>query len=512
VWWPGGLSTMEPFFIDGVMVQPAPAVAGPAAPVGFVNSVPLPTEVSRDPGVIGTNAAMALFFALLFGFTSTVFNSTLKENYACVSGWCQPIVKLFRPIRQALLGSSESGAEEPAAKPGVLHAIADKIPLRRFWQPVTIVLISAVVYGFLDPAFGFSTQGLGLVLSLAIAIAVTTFGYEGLQALLSSRRCGVKANLRLFPAAIAIAIVCVLISRVMAFHPGYVFGIVGGMAFATAAEPDRKSYGRLVLVSAAVLLAVSLVAWFAAIPVTAAVEKSGGFALTTMQSALVGVFVMGLEALLFGLLPIGFMDGEKVMRWSKIAWVFAFGTVAFAFWHVLLNKNSKYLDSLGQRNVQMMFVLLAVYGLMTLAMYLFFRSRNKRLSMAPAMAEAVTAPAPRPAPYVTAAPAPAPEPVVTWAAPAPAPAPAPVIAASVAPMTAGEGPEFAHLAGPVVPEPPVAPIASPPPPAGAAGWCRQCGANVYLTPVWGCPQGHGWDQIERWYDPATGQPMKPYWT
>lgn len=431
---------------------------------GFVASVPLPTQVSRDPEVIGTNAAMALFFAVLFGSVSTVFNSTLKENHACVSGWCAPITRVARRARDALFGQHSGEGTS-----GGLTAIANKIPLKKVWQPLAIIVLSALIYGFLDPAFGFTLNGLGLLVSLAIAIGVTTFAYEGLQALLSRKRFGVPASMRLFPAAIAIAIACVVVSRVMAFHPGYVFGIVGGLAFATTVEPDQKSYGRMVLMSAGVLLVVSLAAWFAAVPVAAAVERTGGFLLTTVQAALISIFVMGLEALLFGLLPIGFMDGEKVMRWSKTAWVAAFGAVAFAFWHVLLNPSSKYLDSFRQKNVRMMFILLAAYGLVTLVMYLYFRSRIRK--------ETVVETAP----------------VEVM----------PVEAVSVEPSA---------VAAPAREAP--APVANttPAPPAGTAGWCQACDSNVYLTPTWGCVNGHAWDQLRDWYDTETGQPVKPYWT
>jgi hypothetical protein len=348
----------------------------------------------------------------------------------------------------------------------VLAALGDRIPLKRVWQPLAVVVTSAIVYAFLDPELGFTLDGFGLVLSLAIAVAITTFAYEGLQSLLSTRRLGAPARIRMLPAAILIAVVCVVISRVMSFQPGYVFGIVGGLTFTTATEPEPRAFGRNVLLCAAVLLAVSLGAWFAAIPVAAAVQSTGGFLLTTLQASLIAVFVMGLEALLFGLLPLGFMDGEKIMRYSKVAWMIAFGVVGFAFWHVLLNPSSKYLDSFSQKSVVMMFALLGAYGLVTLGMYLYFRSPSRQpIAVAPAFAGAAAAPAP----FQPAAATP-------WVPAAVQPAPA-----------------------------------IPAPPEGAAGWCNACGSYVSLTTTWGCPNGHGWDHIQNWYDARTGQPIRPYW-
>lgn len=44
-----------------------------------------------------------------------------------------------------------------------------------------------------------------------------------------------------------------------------------------------------------------------------------------------------------------------------------------------------------------------------------------------------------------------------------------------------------------------------------AGYCRQCGQNVYLTEQWACVNGHPYTDISAWYDPDTGAPIQPFW-
>ena len=44
-----------------------------------------------------------------------------------------------------------------------------------------------------------------------------------------------------------------------------------------------------------------------------------------------------------------------------------------------------------------------------------------------------------------------------------------------------------------------------------AGFCNACQRYVWLNENWGCVNGHGWDQIRNWYDPATGAAITPYW-
>ncbi len=86
---------------------------------------------------------------------------------------------------------------------------------------------------------------------------------------------------------------------------------------------------------------MSLAAWFLAMPVTNAVEAGSSW-LKVLQGICVGTFVVGLEGLVFGLIPLNFMDGGTLFRWNKWVWAGVFGIAMFLFWHVLLNKNSKY--------------------------------------------------------------------------------------------------------------------------------------------------------------------------
>ncbi len=44
-----------------------------------------------------------------------------------------------------------------------------------------------------------------------------------------------------------------------------------------------------------------------------------------------------------------------------------------------------------------------------------------------------------------------------------------------------------------------------------AGFCKQCGSNVYLDERWCCVNGHAWTEIADWYDPQTGAAVTPYW-
>jgi hypothetical protein len=331
----------------------------------FVASVPLPTEVSRDPAVIGTNLALALIFALGFGFTSTLFNSTLRENHATLRRWVDPVLRPFSAAAGKLKIGSTTGA-------------APRSRARRLLEPISIVVLAALIYSFLDPDFGLSTQGLQLFLSLLVSVAVVTFLYEGVQTGLCRARFHTPAALKLYPAALLVAVGCVVASRVVGFSPGYLYGFVGAMAFLSAAEPTIPCRGRMVLIASVGLMAVSVGTWFLAVPLTDA-AASGGWLMQLLQGTAVAVFVAGLESVFFGLIPLSFMDGETLLRWRKPIWLALFAAVAFMFWHVLLNKDSQYAAAFGGQSTRVMITLLGVFTTLTLVSYFYFRSRRPRV-------------------------------------------------------------------------------------------------------------------------------------
>jgi len=60
-----------------------------------------------------------------------------------------------------------------------------------------------------------------------MALAVVTMGF-GLPVLIYMRwKSGDKGELRVLPGTIILAAVCVFVSRVLHFQPGYLYGLIG---------------------------------------------------------------------------------------------------------------------------------------------------------------------------------------------------------------------------------------------------------------------------------------------
>jgi len=338
------------------------APSSAAAPTGietevtgsdWLDAIPLPTEISTEPEVVGTNLGLALFFALAFGLTSGLFNATLKENEDLIHTRLAPLLVPLRRAAQRLPRPPEG-------------------PRIRIAKPILLFLVSALLYAFLDPGFGVSASGAIILLSLFVALAVLVYSYDGTQALLGARFYKLRARFQLFPLALAFGVASVLLTRWMDFHPGYLYGFVAGLTLLGMEAETPRRWALLVLAGVGALLAASLAAWGLAVPVGRLAE--GGLpGASVVYGVLVTVFVAGLEGLLFTLVPLTFMDGSKVMAWSRAVWGVAFGLAAWLFFHVLINPGSAYLEALTSKKVLLMLGTLAGYGALTITTWLFFR-------------------------------------------------------------------------------------------------------------------------------------------
>jgi len=333
---------------------PASTSAGKTEVTGskWLDEIPLPTDISTDPAVIGTNVGLALFLALAFGLTSALFNSTLEENEELIQARLAPLLALLSRAR-------------------------DRLPRLKGWgfdiaKVTLLLLISALLYAFLDPGFGVSAGGATIFFSLLIALVVSIYSYKGIAVLLGRRYFKLRARFRLFPVALAFGVACVLISRWIDFHPGYLYGFVAGFAFLSMEAETPRRWALLVLAGAVALLLASLAAWGLAVPVGKLAEGGPGAA-SVLYGVLVAIFVAGLEGLLFALVPLTFMDGAKLLTWSRVAWGAAFAVAAWLFFHVLINPGSAYLDALTGKKTLVMLGTLVAYGLLAFGVWLFFR-------------------------------------------------------------------------------------------------------------------------------------------
>jgi hypothetical protein len=324
-----------------------------------------PQELSGDGEVILTNVALAGVTLVMILITATLFNQTVQENSEEIEAW---LGRLLTPVRG--LGEMLGGVWEAASGNGSGLAAAA--------GPLSVLGLTGLVYGFAEPGFGFNEKSLVMFLSLVLGVGVATYVYSGGQVLLTSRGFGVPAGVRLFPVAIAVAVISVVLSRVENFQPGIIYGFIASYAVLTPIALRRHQVGQTVLIPGSALLAVCLAAWLALDPLRELAQENDSWLAAVPEGAAVAIFVGGLEGLFFNMVPLHFMDGHKLWTWNKGAWALMAGVTAFMFWHILLNEERAYYSALQETTAAGAVVLLGICLGLTLSVWLFFRVRAGR--------------------------------------------------------------------------------------------------------------------------------------
>ncbi|MGH2739726.1 MAG: FGLLP motif-containing membrane protein [Actinomycetota bacterium] len=339
-----------------------PSLASPVLPdepqrTEFVRSFPSPFEIDWVSGRTLVTAALAGAGIPILLFPGGLFGSTFEEHYDEIRGW-------FRRFRRKGGARGAAGAASAAGR-------------GRRGRLSLLVLVTALLYGFLSPDFGWNQGSLALFLGVLGTIILGLIVGEIVSGLYLQRRVGERMTLSLFPWAIVIAGACVLITRAIDFAPGYLYGSVAAASFTASLSKDLE--GRAIAISSAALLTSGLVAWFLWDPVkSAASSPDAGLGILVMDAILAAMFVGALEGVLFALIPMSFMDGQKLLKWSRLVWALLFGVSLFLFIQVLLDPGSGYIATSDTVPFFTVLALFVSFALFSIAFWAYFRFRKPR--------------------------------------------------------------------------------------------------------------------------------------
>jgi hypothetical protein len=361
----------------------------------------VPTQITLDPIVVAQSIALTAGVIVLVPFPSALFNSTLEENYAEVMGWLARVRvwagRAWGSLRDAIrrqvarrrpAHGTSSLPPSPAPTPTRLNG-AEVVPTQPAtdpWQsPLRIagfVLMTALLYAFLDPTFGFSLDSLATLAGLAIGLFVILIAYA-LPLLILSRIDGFRVTVRALPATLIVGVLCVLISRVVNFQPGYLYGLIVGFFFAHGVEGRLEA--RAKAFAAAASLVVALVAWIALALLRGPAAGVPDLTTSMLEAAMATIVVAGLENAVFAMLPLRFLPGAQVFAWNRRVWVVLMALGLFGFVHVLLNPaaGAGFLADTTRTSFFTMIALLALFGLASVLFWAYFRFRPHRAAAPP---------------------------------------------------------------------------------------------------------------------------------
>ena len=219
-----------------------------------------------------------------------------------------------------------------------------------------------------------------MIIAVLFGVGVSTLvGYIYRRA----RHLTTTARLTALPAGLVVAAACVLVSRITQFQPGYLYGIICGVAFAATLQRDEN--GHLIAISSAVTLALGVIAWFLWVPVKQTAAVPGASPLTVIAgNFLAAVFVGGLVGSVLNLVPLRFLPGGALAQWNRIVWGTFFGLAVFGLLQVMLRPESSSVHT-GTTAVVTAGVLFVLFGGVSVGANVYFgRRRRRRAQAAPA--------------------------------------------------------------------------------------------------------------------------------
>ena len=334
----------------------------PNSPTAITGAVPTLFDIITNPGAIALAAGLGLVILLLVALPTEILNSTIESN----SG------RFGRGI-SAIQGAITRGTE--------WFITVTKTPVI---ATVVLLVITSLIFGFVDPGFGFDLASLRLVLSLALGLFIVTFVASRLTGFVVNRRWSVPSAIEMDPSALVFAIIGVVVARLLDFSPGFLVGLVIGLELAHHATNSQRV--RAVVIQFSFIVGFGVIAWLA---YSAWVGLQGdselGFWGGLFQDALVAVTSEGLTAVAVAMIPVAFLDGKEIFAHSRKLWAVMFLIAATAF-ALLILPTSVAGDQVG--NTAVWIAVLVGFAAVTLGLTLWLR---KTSSAVPAEQEKVDA-------------------------------------------------------------------------------------------------------------------------
>jgi DNA-binding beta-propeller fold protein YncE len=334
-------------------------VDGPVAPApSIAEVVPGPFDISLAPTDVARSVGIMLFLMLLLGAPTPIFNSTLSANRKLIERWVRRRRPRWMRSRGPLSAAGSGIKRFSITWPGLFAYLG----------------LATLLYSFLDPNFpgknAAETFGTTLF-GIAVGTALSQVPGE----LYVRRKYGQGGKVRVALWTLGLAAACVLITRLTAVEPGYVYGIIGGFTFAAVLNADDK--GRMVFRGVSILLAAGFVAWFVRVPFQAGGSVTGDGA-AVVDKLLGRMFVSAVEACAIGLIPLRYLEGEELFSWNRARWAVLWALSLLLFAHVILYPVSSFEPNPSATGLWTIGITVVVYSTLAVGFWAFFHRRETR--------------------------------------------------------------------------------------------------------------------------------------
>jgi hypothetical protein len=277
----------------------------PAGATALSDSIPTAQRIAENPIAVAVAAGLAIALLFLVALPTELLNASLSSNSTRLGRGFRAVEGGMNRARDWLVQVTRSRAIAAA---------------------ITVLLVS-ITFGFIDPAFGFDLASVRLVLSLAIAFFILSYGASWVSGLIVRRAWGAESVVALQPSIILFAVVGVVVARLLDFSPGVLIGVAIGLELIRA---SRKAALGAVLVQFGMVVGLALAAWVV-YSILALGAPPADFGSALVRDTLVAITAEGLMGALVAVFPLRFLDGREIFEASKWLWGLCFVVVAGAF-------------------------------------------------------------------------------------------------------------------------------------------------------------------------------------
>jgi hypothetical protein len=186
----------------------------------------------------------------------------------------------------------------------------------------------------------------------------------------AKKKFGTVARFNTMHFELLFMVVGVLASRVTHSHPGFVIGLVMGVAYARHLR--RRDEAELALVGAATLFGVGLISWFAFGALAAGEgHEEAGFWVELFREVFAAGTLESFVALVVGLLPMTFLEGRPIFEWSRKVWAGVYVVSIVAFLTLVVPISGDFHETRG--NFFLILSALVAFTLVAMSIWFAFR-------------------------------------------------------------------------------------------------------------------------------------------
>lgn len=172
---------------------------------------------------------------------------------------------------------------------------------------VVLTVAFAVAFSAIEPPIlGFNLAGFLAALPLSFLGMLTGFILHELSHKFMAQRLGLWSEFRVFPLGL-------LLSLALAVFTGFVFAAPGAVMFQGSAR--KEDAGRIATAGPLMNIGIAVVL-FVVIPVVGSASVGG----VNVDAILIFVCFINVMLAAFNLLPIGPLDGRKILAWNGLVW------------------------------------------------------------------------------------------------------------------------------------------------------------------------------------------------